>query len=45
VRGNLVPDAPLASILHQHGVKRLYSADTDFLKFRFLEVVNPIETT
>lgn len=45
VRGNLVPDAHLAAILHQHGVNRLYSADTDFLKFRFLEVVNPIETT
>lgn len=45
VRGNLVPDAHLAAILHQHGVKRLYSADTDFLKFRFLEVVNPLETT
>jgi len=43
VRGNLVPDAHLAALLHQHGVNRLYSADTDFLKFRFLEVVNPLE--
>lgn len=45
VRGNLVPDAHLAAILHQHEVKRLYSADTDFLKFRFLDVVNPLETS
>lgn len=43
VRGNLVPDAHLATILRQHGVTRLYTADTDFLKFRFLEVVDPLE--
>jgi hypothetical protein len=41
VRGNLVPDAHLATILRQHGVGTLYSADTDFRKFEFLEVVNP----
>lgn len=43
VRGNLVPDAHFATILQQHGVHRLYTVDTDFLKFRFLEVVNPLE--
>lgn len=43
VRGNLVPDAHIATILRQHGVSRLYTADTDFLKFRFLEVINPLE--
>lgn len=42
VRGNLVPDAQLAGILHQHGVRRLYSTDSDFRKFPFLEVVNPL---
>lgn len=41
VRGNLVPDAHLASILRQQGVKRLYTTDTDFRKFDFLEVINP----
>lgn len=41
VRGNLVPDAHLATILRQHGVQTLYSADMDFRKFDFLEVVNP----
>lgn len=41
-RGNLVPDAHIATILRQHGVKRIYTADTDFLKFGFLEVVNPL---
>jgi len=43
VRGNLVPDAHLATLLRQHGVSRLYTADTDFRKFPFLEVVNPLE--
>lgn len=43
VRGNLVPDAHVATILRQHGVSRIYTADTDFLKFRFLVVINPLE--
>lgn len=42
VRGNLVPDAHLATILRQHGVRRIYTADTDFRKFDFLEVINPL---
>jgi len=41
VRGNLVPDAHLASLLRQHGVKTLYTRDTDFRKFAFLEVSDP----
>ena len=41
VRGNLVPDAHLAAILFQHGVRVLYSHDRDFRKFRSLEVRDP----
>ena len=41
VRGNLVPDAHLAALLLQHGVKKIYTADSDFRKFEFLEVSNP----
>jgi hypothetical protein len=41
VRGNLVNDAHLAALLWQHGVKTLYTNDTDFRKFRFLDVQNP----
>jgi uncharacterized protein len=40
-RGNLVPDAHLASILRQHGVRVLYTNDSDFRKFGFLETRNP----
>ena len=41
VRGNLVPDAHLAALLRQHGVRTLYTRDRDFLKFRFLDVRDP----
>jgi toxin-antitoxin system PIN domain toxin len=43
VRGNLVPDAHLAALLLQHGVRRLYTLDRDFRKFDFLEVADPFE--
>ena len=40
-RGNLVPDAHLATVLRQHGIRRLWSRDRDFLKFPFLDVRDP----
>jgi predicted nucleic acid-binding protein len=42
VAGHLVPDAHVATILCEHGVLRTYTADTDFWKFDFLEVINPL---
>jgi len=41
--GNLVPDAHVATILREHGVRRIYTADTDYRKFDFLEVINPLQ--
>ena len=41
VRGNLVPDAHLAALLKQHGVRTLYTRDGDFRKFSFLDVRDP----
>ena len=41
IRGNLVPDAHVAAILFQHGVRTLYSNDGDFRKFESLDVKNP----
>jgi toxin-antitoxin system PIN domain toxin len=41
VRGNLVPDAHVASLLQQHGVRTLYTRDADFRKFPFLDVRDP----
>ncbi len=42
VRGNLVPDAHLAAILRQHGVRTLYTNDLDFRRFGFLEIRDPL---
>ena len=41
VRGNLVPDANLAAILFQHGVRTLYTNDRGFRKFESLDVRDP----
>lgn len=41
VRGNLVPDAHVATILFQHGVGTLYSNDRDFRKFSAIELRDP----
>jgi toxin-antitoxin system PIN domain toxin len=40
-RGNLVPDAHLAALLRQHGVRCLYTNDVDFRRFDFLDVRDP----
>jgi uncharacterized protein len=41
VRGNLVPDAHVAALLKQHGVRTIYTRDADFRKFDFLDVRDP----
>jgi toxin-antitoxin system PIN domain toxin len=41
VRGNLVPDAHVATILFQHGVRTIYTNDRDFLKFQSIEARDP----
>ena len=41
IRGNLVPDAHLAALLRQHGVKTIFTRDRDFRKFPFLKVKDP----
>ena len=41
-RGNLVPDAHLAAVLRQNGIRTIYTHDRDFRKFDFLEVKDPL---
>lgn len=41
VAGNLVHDCHYAALLREHGVKTLYTADTDFKKFGFLNTIDP----
>jgi uncharacterized protein len=45
VRGKLVPDAHLATLLRQHGIKTLFTNDSDLRKFDFLDIRNPFATT
>jgi len=42
--GNLFFDIRTATLMLEHGVRRIYTTDTDFLQFRGLEVVNPLST-
>ena len=41
VRGNLIHDATTAILMREHGIKVIYTQDTDFHRFRFLEPVDP----
>lgn len=42
-RGNFTFDCYIATILKEHAISTIVTADTDFLKFRFLKIVNPLE--
>ena len=43
LRGNLVPDAHLVTVMQQHGVKTLYTHDRDFRRWSFLDVRDPLD--
>lgn len=40
--GNLVHDLHTAVLMREHGVKTIYTRDTDFHRFPFLETVDPL---
>jgi toxin-antitoxin system PIN domain toxin len=40
--GNLLHDAQTAILMHEHGIKRIYTRDTDFHRFPFLEPIDPV---
>lgn len=40
--GNLLYDAQTAILMREHGIKRIYTRDTDFHRFPFLEPIDPI---
>jgi toxin-antitoxin system PIN domain toxin len=39
--GNLIHDATTAVLMREHGVQRIYTRDTDFHRFPFIEPVDP----
>jgi toxin-antitoxin system PIN domain toxin len=40
--GNLLHDAHTAILMREHGVRRICTRDTDFTRFPFLEVIDPL---
>lgn len=40
--GNLLHDAHTAILMREHGIRRICTRDTDFHRFPFLEVVDPL---
>ena len=40
--GNLLHDAHIAILMREHGVRRIYTRDTDFHRFRFVEPLDPM---
>lgn len=42
LNGNLWHDAETAVLMHEHGIRRICTRDTDFHRFPSLEVVDPL---
>lgn len=42
LRGNLMYDAHTAVLMREHGIRRIYTRDTDFHRFPFLEPLDPL---
>lgn len=42
LRGNVLHDAHTAILMREHGIRRIYTRDTDFHRFAFLEVIDPL---
>lgn len=40
--GNLFFDVRTVVLMREHGIRRIYTTDTDFLQFADIEVVNPL---
>ena len=42
ISGNLLHEAHTAILMQEHGVRRIYTRDTDFHRFPFLEPLDPL---
>ena len=40
--GNLFFDIRTAVLMREHGIRKIYTTDTDFLQFSGIEVINPL---
>jgi toxin-antitoxin system PIN domain toxin len=43
VRGNLVSDAHLVALMHENGVRTIWTHDRDYRRFRGIDVRDPFE--
>ncbi len=42
LQGNIIHDAHTAILMREHGLRKIVTRDTDFHRFPFLEVVDPV---
>lgn len=42
--GNLMHDLHTAILMREHGVRVIYTRDSDFHRFKFLEVIDPVSS-
>jgi predicted nucleic acid-binding protein len=40
--GNIVHDTQTATLMREHGIRRICTRDTDFHRFPFLEPIDPL---
>jgi len=40
--GNIWHDVETAALMREHGIRRIYTRDTHFSRFRFLEALDPL---
>jgi len=41
LRGNILHDTHTAVLMREHGIKQIYTRDSDFYRFPFLTVIDP----
>ena len=41
--GNIMFDCRTAVLMKEHGIKKIYTRDTDFNRFPFLEIIDPLQ--
>ena len=44
-RGNLIHDLHIAVLMREHGIARIVTRDSDFHRFSFLQVIDPLRMT
>jgi uncharacterized protein len=42
-RGNTVPDAHVATLMRQHGVRTIYTRDRDYRRFDGIQAIDPFQ--